>query len=171
MLSHFIFYSNTAPHKHSSPSYQHKTCPKCESLDLSPWPSSQCPHTITAVGRGPSSILSPQSGMAFPITLEHYNPSHSSKKLINCYSSTLTYIDHCLCSVCCLYDCPTDVWRAMSLLCVACKCDVWCALSLLHVICVAEQEPAGNQLFYWDRPVLNCNFVTFNSFLYNKYKK
>ena len=53
-------------------------------------PSTQCLHTITAMGRGPSSILSPKSGIAFPITLEHCNPSHSSRKLINCYSSTHT---------------------------------------------------------------------------------
>ena len=119
MLSHFIFYSNTAPHKHSSPSYQHITCPKCESLDLSPWPSTQCLLSITAMDRGPSSTLSPKSGMAFPITLEYYNPSHSSKKHINCYSSTHTLANTDLYVLCPCYVLYVNV-----------TCDVPCPCML-----------------------------------------
>ena len=122
--------------RHSSPSYQHITCPKCESLDPSPWPTTQCPHTITAMGRGPSPILSPKSGMAFPITLEHYNPSHSSKKHINCYSSTHTLANTDLYVLCPCYVLYVNV-----------TCNVPCML-----YCAAKQEPARNQLFYWDRP-------------------
>ena len=135
MLSHFIFNSNTAPHKHSSPSYQHITCPKCDSLDLSPWPSTQCLLSITAMDRGPSSTLSPKSGKAFPMTLEYYNPSHSSKKHINCYSSTHTLAN-------------TDLhvlFPCFYVLYVNVTCDVPCPCMLY---CAAKQEPAGNQLFY-----------------------
>ena len=88
-LSLFIFNFNTAPHEHLSLCYQHTTCLKCVSLGQSPWPSTQCPHAIMALGRDPSYTL-PESGMTFLNTLENYNPSHNSKNTINYYSSIHT---------------------------------------------------------------------------------
>ena len=139
MLSHFIFTSNTAPHKHSSPSYQHITCPKCDSLDLSPWPSTQCLLSITAMDRGPSSTLSPKSGKAFPMTLEYYNPSHSSKKHINCYSSTHTLANTDLHV---LFPCFYVLYVTVT--CdVPCPCMLYCAANrnLLEISYFTETGP------------------------------
>ena len=112
------------------------------------------------MGRGPSPIFSPKSGMAFPITLEHYNPSHSSKKLINCYSSTHTLAN-------------TDLYRSLSVLSLlSIWLSYWCLTCYGPVMCYmcCRTGTCWKLAILLSRTFLNCNFVTFNTFLYNKYK-
>ena len=143
MLSDFTFNSNTVPHKHSSLSYQCKTCPKGISLDELPWRSTQCLHTIMAMGRGPSCMLSPKSGRESLNTLEHYNPSHSSK---NAPTVTPQYLHLQILKVyrpLCVFSLMSDMLCSCYVLYVNLTCDV--PFFLLYVICTVEQEPAAGQ--------------------------
>ena len=99
--------------------------PKCVSLDQFPWRSTQCLHTIMATHRGPSCIHSPKSGTASLNILEHHNPSHSSKRHTNCYSSIPTYT----CKQLTVYR-PLCVFSLLSM-----WLFYWCRTCYVPVIC------------------------------------